>query len=136
MTQDELKRRTKQFALRVMRMSDSLPRSAKGRVLAEQILRSSTAVASGFRAACRARSRADWIDKVGRTLEEADESALWLELIEEGRLLRQEKLSALHQEAEELTAIFAAMHKSSKNAPKSEIRNQLQRAKRGQAFKS
>jgi four helix bundle protein len=124
MTQDELKRRTKQFALRVMRMSDSLPRSAKGRVLAEQILRSSTGVASGFRAACRARSRPDWIDKVGRTLEETDESALWLELIEEDGLLPEAKLSALYQEAKELTAIFAAMHKTSKSLPKSEIRNQ------------
>src|SRR5688572_7825969 len=123
MTQDELKRRTKQFALRVMRMTDSLPRSVKARVLAEQILRSSTAVASGFRAACRAPSRPDWIDKVGRTLEEADESTLWLELIEEDGLLFPAKLSALHQEAEELTAIFAAMHKTSKTAQKSEIRN-------------
>ena len=85
MTQDELKRRTKQFALRVMRMTDSLPRS---------------------------------------TLEEADESALWLELIEEDGLPPRAKLGALLQEANELTAIFGAMHKSSKSSPKSEIRNQ------------
>lgn len=119
MTPDELKRRTKEFALRVMNMTDALPRSAKGRVLTDQILRSATSVASGFRAACRARSRADWIDKVGRVLEEADESALWLELILEGGLLPKPKLESLQQEAGELTAMFAAMHKSSK----SEIRN-------------
>jgi len=119
MTQGELKERTKAFALRVMQMTDSLPKNAKGRVLANQILRSGTAVASGFRAACRARSRADFVDKVGRTLEEADETELWLELIEDGKLLPPGRLSALRREASELTAIFAAMHKTSK----SEIRN-------------
>ena len=124
MTQDELKRRTKAFALRVMTMTDSLPRNAKGRVLGAQILRSGSAVGSGFRAACRARSRADWIDKVGRTLEEADETAYWLELILEGKLLPAARLNPLLREAEELTAIFAAMHKTSKATPKSEIRNQ------------
>jgi len=123
MTQDELKRRTKAFALRVMTMTDSHPRNAKGRVLANQVLRSGTAVASGFRAACRARSRPDWVDKVGRILEEADESALWIELIHEGELLPAKRILPLLQEAEELTAIFAAMHKTSKTSPKSEIRN-------------
>jgi len=97
-----------------MKMTDVLPRSAKGRVLAEQILRSATSVASGYRAACRARSRADWIDKIGRTLEETDESLLWLELIEDGGLLPAKRLTALKQEATELTAIFTAIHKSSK----------------------
>ena len=71
-------------------------------------------MASGYRAACRARSRADWIDKIGRTLEEADESLLWLELIEEGGLLNARRIAALKQEAAELTAIFTAIHKSSK----------------------
>ncbi len=123
MTQDELKRRTKAFALRAMTMTDSLPRNAKGRVLANQVLRSGTAVASGFRAACRARSRPDWVDKVGRILEEADESALWIELIQEGVLLPANRIQDLLQEANELTASFAAMHKTSKASAKSEIRN-------------
>ncbi len=114
MNREELKARTKKFALRVMKMTDALPRSVKGKVLANQILRSATAVASGYRAACRARSKADWIDKIGRTLEEADESLLWLELTEEGGLLPARKISALKQEAAELTAIFAAIHKSSR----------------------
>lgn len=114
MTPDELKDRTKQFALRVMTMTDALPRIAKGRILADQIIRSATFVASGYRAACRARSRPDWIDKIGRTLEEADESLLWLELIEEGQLLSARRLAALKQEANELTALFTAIHKSSK----------------------
>ncbi|MCX6911147.1 MAG: four helix bundle protein [Verrucomicrobia bacterium] len=115
MDREELKARTKQFALRVMRMTDVLPRSNKGRVLADQILRSATSVASGYRAACRARSRADWIDKIGRTLEEADETLLWLELIEESGLLPSAKLLALKKEADELTAIFTSIHKSSKS---------------------
>ncbi len=76
MNREELKARTKKFALRVMKMTDALPRSAKGKVVANQALRSSTAVASGYRAACRARSKADWIDKIGRPLEKPDKSAL------------------------------------------------------------
>ena len=71
MRREELGGRTKKFALRVMKMTDALPRSVKGKVLANQILRSATAVASGYRSACRGRSKADWIDKIGRALEEA-----------------------------------------------------------------
>jgi four helix bundle protein len=115
MNREELKARTKKFALRVMKMTDALPRNAKGKVLANQVLRSATAVASGYRAACRARSKADWIDKIGRALEEADESLLWLELTEEGGLLPARRISELKQEANELTAIFAAIHKSSRS---------------------
>src|SRR5260221_14231967 len=115
MNREELSARTKQFALRVMKMTDALPRSIKGKVIANQILRSSTAVASGYRAACRARSKADWIDKVGRILEETDESLLWLELTEEAGLLPARRIEALKREAGELTAIFAAIHKSSKS---------------------
>lgn len=115
MDREELKARTKEFAVRVMRLADALPRTGKGRVISDQIVRSGTAVASGYRAACRARSRADWIDKVGRILEEADETLLWLELIEEGGLLPSRRISALKQEANELTALFTAIHKSSKS---------------------
>jgi four helix bundle protein len=105
----ELKERTKHFALRVMSLVDDLPNSAKARVLSNQILRSATSVAAGYRAACRARSRADWIDKIGRTLEEVDESALWLELITDGGLLTSERTSNLQQEADELTRIFSSI---------------------------
>jgi four helix bundle protein len=115
MDREQLKTRTKQFALRVMRMTDALPCNSKNRVLGDQVLRSATSVASGYRAACRARSRADWIDKIGRTLEEADETLLWLELIEESGLLPSAKLLALKQEADELTAIFGSVHKTSKS---------------------
>src|SRR6266446_6045189 len=115
MNREALKARTKTFALRGMKMTDALPRSVKGKVIANQILRSATAVASGYRAACRSRSKADWIDKIGRVLEEADESLLWLELTEEGGLLPARRIAALEKEAAELTALFAAIHKSSKS---------------------
>jgi four helix bundle protein len=115
MNREELMARTKKFALRVMKMSDALPRNVKGKVIANQILRSATAVASGYRAACRARSKADWIDKIGRALEEADESLLWIELTEESGLLPARQIGPLKQEATELTAIFAAIHKSSRS---------------------
>jgi len=115
MDSKELKSRTQLFALRIMTMVDALPRNVQARVLSNQLLRSATSVASGYRAACRARSRADWIDKIGRTLEEADESALWLELIAEGGLLPSSCLGALQQEAMELTRIFTSIHISSKS---------------------
>lgn len=115
MNREELKVRTKKFALGVMKMTDALPRSVKGKVVANQILRSATAVASGYRAACRGRSKADWIDKIGRSLEEADESLLWIELTEESGLLPARRIAALKQEATELTAIFASIHKSSRS---------------------
>jgi four helix bundle protein len=99
MNQEEVKGRTKQFALRVMKMTDALPRSVKGKVIANQVLRSATAVASGYRAACRARSKANWIDKIGRALEVADESLLWLELTDEGGVLPAQRISALKREA-------------------------------------
>ena len=115
MNREELQARTKLFALRVINMSDALPRSTKGKVIGNQMLRSASAVASGYRAACRARSKADWIDKIGRVLEEADESLFWIELIEEAGLLPVRRTDGLKTEASELTAIFAAIHKSSKS---------------------
>src|SRR5438046_5751086 len=115
MNSEELKARIKASAVMMMKLTDALARSVKGKVIANQILRSATAVASGYRAACRARSKADWIDKIGRVLEEADESLLWLELTEEDELLPPRRIAALKHEASELTAIFAAIHKSSKS---------------------
>lgn len=83
MTPDELKARTKQFALRVMRVCEMLPKSRSGNVIANQLIRSATSVGANYRSACRARSDADFISKIGITLEEADESVYWMELIME-----------------------------------------------------
>src|SRR6266571_6754173 len=84
----DLKARTKQFALRVIKLVDALPRTIQGRAVANQIIRSATSVAANYRAACRARSRAEFIAKIGVVEEEADESAFWMELIIEGELLK------------------------------------------------
>ena len=108
----DLKAPTKQFALRVMKMVDALPRTIQGRTIAKQIIRSATSVAANYRAACRARSRAEFIAKIGVVEEEADESCFWLELIIDSGLLTDERIRPLLSEAGELVAIMAASRKS------------------------
>jgi four helix bundle protein len=104
----DLKARTKAFALRVLKLLDALPNTRKGRIIADQLGRAGTAVGANYRASCRARSRAEFIAKIGIVEEEADESAYWMELIMEGEILPVAKVTALHAEAVELTAIMAA----------------------------
>jgi len=108
----ELQRRTKQFALRVFKLVDALPHTPAGRAVASQLVRSATSVGANYRAACRARSRAEFAAKLGTVLEEADESLYWLELIRDGELMPDSKVSLLLTEADELTAILAAGRKS------------------------
>jgi four helix bundle protein len=117
----DLKARTKQFALRVMKMVDALPRTIQGRTIAKQIIRSATSVAANYRAACRARSRAEFIAKIGVVEEEADESCFWLELIIDSGLLTEERIRPLLSEAGELVAIIAASRKSAIGNRKSAI---------------
>jgi four helix bundle protein len=125
----ELKERTKQFALRVMRLVDVLPNTPKGRAIASQLVRSGTSVAANYRAACRGRSKAEFIAKIGIAEEEADETALWLELIIDDKLLPEKKVAPLLKEANEVTAILAASYISASRdnrngSGKSAIRNQ------------
>ena len=108
MNETDLKQRTKEFALRILKLVDTLPNRISARVLANQIARSGTSVAANYRAACRGRSKAEFISKLGIAEEEADETELWLELIEEQGLVSLGKLAALQQEASELTAIIAS----------------------------
>ncbi|HWI58357.1 MAG TPA: four helix bundle protein [Bacillota bacterium] len=108
MNPTELKQRTKRFALRVMKLVEALPRTTTGKAIGGQLVRSGTAVGSNYRAACRSRSHAEFIAKLGVVVEEADESAFWLELIIEGALLPAKRVEALLLEADELTAIMAA----------------------------
>ena len=110
--EDAMKKRTKQFALRSIHLCESLPETKSGRVIANQLLRSGTSVGANYRAACRARSSPDFVNKIGITLEEADESAYWMELLIEANLMPESRVSALLQEANELTAIFNASHKT------------------------
>ena len=108
MDKEELKKRTKKFALRVIRLVEALPKTASGRAIGNQLVRSGTSVGANYRACCRSRSRAEFIAKIGVVEEEADESAFWLELIIEGDLLPPAKVTLLLKEANELVAIMAA----------------------------
>jgi four helix bundle protein len=122
--ENELKARTKQFGLQVINLVDALPKSTAGWAIGRQLVRSGTSVGANYRAACRSRSKAEFIAKIGIVAEEADESAFWLELIMDGGLLKLDLVVSLHQEVEELTAIFTASGRTAKASnPKSKIEN-------------
>jgi four helix bundle protein len=120
MTERELLQRTKQFALRIFKLVGALPRTIQGRAVASQLIRSGTSVAANYRAACRARSKLEFVAKLGVVEEEADESAFWLELIIETHLLSATKVRPLLIEAGEIVAMMAS---SKKTATKSQIAN-------------
>jgi len=105
---EELRRRTKAFALRVIRLYRALPRSAEAQILGKQLLRSATSVGANYRAVCRARSRPEFIARLGVVAEEADETVFWLELLMEAGIMSARRLEGLLKEARELTAIFSA----------------------------
>jgi len=121
MTPDELKARTKRFALRAIKLVVALPKSIEGRAIASQLVRCGTSVAANYRAACRARSRNEFIAKMGVVLEEADETQLWLEWIIEAKLIPARRVQPLLDEASELVAIFVASRKSASINLKSAI---------------
>ncbi|MEY2539428.1 MAG: hypothetical protein QOG67_3168 [Verrucomicrobiota bacterium] len=108
MNELDLKKRTKAFALRVLKLVDSLPKTTSGRTLAAQLARSGTSVAANYRAARRAKSIAHFLSKLGDVEEEADETLFCLELFEESGIVPTKRLSALKQEADELVAIIVA----------------------------
>ena len=120
MTERELLERTKQFALRIFKLVGALPQTIQRKAVAAQLIRSGTSVAANYRAACRARSKPEFIAKLGVVEEEADESAFWLELIIETGLLNQRKVTPLLAEAGEIVAMMAS---SKKTAAKSQIAN-------------
>ena len=110
---DELKRRTKEFAHRCVKLAMTLPETALGRHIRGQVIRCSTSVAANYRATCLSQSNARFIAKISIVLEEADESAFWLEFVIDENLLKINIVKPLLQEAEELTRIFAASRKAS-----------------------
>ena len=114
MDEQALKERTKRFGLRIMKLVDALPKTTSGRAIGNQLVRSGTSVGANYRAACRGRSKAEFIAKIGVVAEEADESAFWLELLMDANILKTDLVSPLHQEAEELTAIFTASGRTAK----------------------
>jgi four helix bundle protein len=109
---EALKKRSKEFALRTIRLFQALPKSAEAQIMGKQALRSATSVAANYRAACRARSGAEFVAKIGVALEEADETQFWLELLEESGIVAGTRLVSLKQEAGELTAILTSIRKS------------------------
>jgi four helix bundle protein len=112
MTPDDPRARTKSFALRVVRLYRTLPRSADAQVMGRQLLRCGTSVAANYRASCRARSRAEFAARIGIVVEEADESGFWLEMLADADIVRIALLKELLQESKELTAIFTATRQS------------------------
>ena len=122
MTADELKKRTKRFGLRVLRLVAALPNTIAGRAIGGQLVRSGTSVGANYRAACRGRSKPEFVAKLGIAEEEADESGYWMDAIIESELLKPKLVQPLLNEANELTRIFAQSRISASRA--------LQRAKR------
>jgi four helix bundle protein len=112
----ELKQRTKVFALHIITMFRSLPRTEEARIIGRQVLRAATSMAANYRAACRARSRAEFVAKIGLVVEEADETVFWLELLVEGGIHPSEKVAGVLKEANELLAIFAASQRTARSS--------------------
>ena len=112
--QKDLKERTKEFALRIIKMYSSLPKSTEARVLGTQVLRSGTSVGANYREASRGRSKAEFVAKMGDCLKELEETMYWFDLLIEGNILPKNKLSGLLQESKELTAIFVTIIKNTK----------------------
>jgi four helix bundle protein len=114
MNSEELKKRTKKFALEIIDAVKKFPRTMPGEIVGRQIVRSATSVGANYRSACRAKSQADFIAKLGIVEEEADESLYWLELAVGSKLMEATDAAALIREADELTSIFTASRKTAK----------------------
>jgi four helix bundle protein len=114
--QEELRLRTKSFALDIIRLCRTLPNNSEGWVIGKQLLRCGTSVAANYRAAGRARSQAEFVAKIGIVVEEADESVFWLELLQAAGTVSSKALIDLKKEAEELVAIFSASYRTAKSA--------------------
>ena len=108
MNQEQMRNRTKEFAKQIINLCRQLPENREGRLIGNQIFRSGTSVGSNYRAVCRARSKADFIAKIGLVLEETDETLYWLELIDEKKIMKNGALKEIKKEANELVAIFVS----------------------------
>ncbi len=108
MNPEEMKTRTKEFAIEIIKLCRILPKNQESRLIGNQLFRAGTSVAANYRAACRARSRADFISKMGIVEEEADESLFWLELIEDLKLCQDKLVSKLMKEGNEILSIVVS----------------------------
>jgi four helix bundle protein len=126
MDEAELKQRTKRFGIRCMKLADTLPNTFSGRTAAGQLARSGTSVGADYRAACRGRSKAEFISKLGVVEEEADETGFWLEIVIESGMKPAKLVAPLHDEADQLVRIVASSIKTARASiqiPKSKIQN-------------
>ncbi len=114
MTPEQLRKRTKTFALRILKLASSLPKNSVGQIFARQLVRSGTSVAANYRAACRARSHKEFVSKIGLVEEEADETVFWIELAAESQIIRQDLVQELLEEGKEILAIITASRKTAK----------------------
>lgn len=114
MTEKELKIRTRKFAVDVLNLVDTLPNRRSAHIIGNQLGRSASSVAANYRAACRGRSKAEFIAKIGLVEEEADESVFWLDILPDTKNVTHEETDPLLKEAHELTAIFTAASKTAK----------------------
>lgn len=126
MTEQEFKDRTKQIALRIIKLVEALPPNYSSQVIGKQLLRSTTSVGANYRAACRGKSRADVIHKLSIVEEEADESLYWIELLVESEIMSEQKLSALQKDMNEIVAMTVSSIKTLRSKktiqnPKSKI---------------
>jgi len=110
---EAFKTRTKQFALRVVRLFQNLPKTEEARIMGKQLLRSSTSVAANYRAVCRARSKAEHFAKLSICVEEADETLFWIEMLREAEIVPSGRIQDLENEAEEILSILAKARKNS-----------------------
>ncbi|MFA5210887.1 MAG: four helix bundle protein [Patescibacteria group bacterium] len=115
MNKEGLKQRTKEYSLRIIKLIQALPNNITAWTISKQLVRSGTSVGANYRAVCRSRSEADFIAKLGIVIEEADESAFWLELIIENNLLKKELVNPLLKETNEIIAILVSSLKTMKN---------------------
>ena len=114
MTADKLKLRSKNFAVEIVKYYRNLPKTEEAKIIGKQLLRSATSIAANYRAVCRARSDAEFFAKLSIVVEEADETLLWLEIIIESELIKDDKTKQLYQEALEILSIMAASRKTMK----------------------
>ncbi len=115
MNEEEMKRRTKQYGLRVIHLVESLPKGRSADVIGRQLLRSAVSVGANYRSACRGKSKPDFITKMCISVEEADESLYWMELLVEAGVIPGGRLNDLMHEAEELVAILTASIKTARS---------------------
>ena len=115
MSFEDLRKRTKLFGLRIIEMAESLPRTSPSFVITRQLIRSGTSVGANYRSACRARSHADFIAKLGIVEEECDESLYWMEMLVESELVGPEKVRDLMKEGTEILAVIVSSRKTAKS---------------------